>query len=399
MPTGLFFNLPSPGHINPTLPVVDALVRKGHRIAYYLTDPFRQLVESVGAEFRSYGESYAYIHPEAHGNPLRLADILAGSTEAILESCLADVQALAPNYVVYDAMCPWGRHVGELLGIPQVSSFSMFSFNGSSVFANLRLDRTTLRQTREGASAFMRYRRTVRRLRRKFGLGPIRFLDAFSSKGQINLIYSSLDFHPYASTLDDSFRFVGPALGKRTEPPFDLSRLPRTRPLVYVSTQTALHDFRYFHPLCAEGLQHTDATVLVSAGLSSNLEEFETIPENFIVERFLPQLQILDHADVFITAGGLSSVVEALYFAVPLIVIPQSIDHEIVGKRVQEVGAGIVLSHERLTAERLRETVDKVLGTQELSLKAARMSDSLRRAGGAESAALEISKLIGESTS
>ena len=80
MGTGVFFNLPIHGHINPALPVVAELVKRGERILYFSTEEFRGKIESAGAEFVSYDFAMSK-DPEnvrAGGNFIRLAKLLLG---------------------------------------------------------------------------------------------------------------------------------------------------------------------------------------------------------------------------------------------------------------------------------------------------------------------------------
>src|ERR1019366_8543763 len=46
-------------------------------------------------------------------------------------------------------------------------------------------------------------------------------------------------------------------------------------------------------------------------------------PENFELREFVPQLQVLSQASLFVTHGGMNSVSEALWHEVPLLVFPQ----------------------------------------------------------------------------
>ena len=52
----------------------------------------------------------------------------------------------------------------------------------------------------------------------------------------------------------------------------------------------------------------------------------------------MSQLEVLQHADVFVTHGGMNSSSEALYYGVPLVVIPVTGDQPFVAKRLTEVG-------------------------------------------------------------
>ena len=42
-----FCSIPAHGHVNPTLPVVRELVRRGHSVRYYEVEPFRAGIEAA----------------------------------------------------------------------------------------------------------------------------------------------------------------------------------------------------------------------------------------------------------------------------------------------------------------------------------------------------------------
>jgi len=50
----IVMNLPAHGHVNPTLPVVQELVARGHEVLYYNTEEFSPQIERTGAQFRPY---------------------------------------------------------------------------------------------------------------------------------------------------------------------------------------------------------------------------------------------------------------------------------------------------------------------------------------------------------
>lgn len=53
-PTALFFKVPGHGHVNPSLPLVAELTRRGHRITYFITEAYRAKVEAAGANVQLY---------------------------------------------------------------------------------------------------------------------------------------------------------------------------------------------------------------------------------------------------------------------------------------------------------------------------------------------------------
>src|SRR5690348_3556505 len=96
----LVFNVPTQGHINPTLPVVAELVRRGAKVIYYLTESQRQRIEATGATFRAY-ETIPDDYFDSRGlngsNPPLSAHTLMESTQAILPSLLDIVQHEKPD--------------------------------------------------------------------------------------------------------------------------------------------------------------------------------------------------------------------------------------------------------------------------------------------------------------
>ncbi len=105
---------------------------------------------------------------------------------------------------------------------------------------------------------------------------------------------------------------------------------------------------------------------------------------------YVPQLEILQHTDVFITHGGMNSSSEALYYGVPLVVIPVMGDQPFVAKRVEELGAGIQLDRTNITPEILREAVEMILDNKSFREKSRKIGESLHAAGGYRRAVDEI---------
>ena len=50
----IFYGTPAHGHINPTLPIIEELVKKNYKVIYYATEEFREVITNAGADFRAY---------------------------------------------------------------------------------------------------------------------------------------------------------------------------------------------------------------------------------------------------------------------------------------------------------------------------------------------------------
>ena len=81
---------------------------------------------------------------------------------------------------------------------------------------------------------------------------------------------------------------------------------------------------------------------------------------------------------------------EALYYGVPLVCVPQMLEQEVNAGRVAELGLGVRLDAARLTADDLRAAVDAVTGDAAVRAGLDRMQHAVRTAGGAVAAAETI---------
>jgi UDP:flavonoid glycosyltransferase YjiC (YdhE family) len=69
-------------------------------------------------------------------------------------------------------------------------------------------------------------------------------------------------------------------------------------------------------------------------------EELGNMQSNIYAYSFVPQLDVLQHVDLFFTHGGMNSINEAMYYGVPMIVMPVVNDQPINAQRVEELQIG-----------------------------------------------------------
>ena len=212
-------------------------------------------------------------------------------------------------------------------------------------------------------------------------------MGAISSRAGLSLVYTSREFQPCAETFGDAYAFVGPLLESRADGsdfPWDGVVHPR---IVYVSLGTLFNADAAFYRRCMDGLATLDAQVVMSVGRRVAIDSLGAAPANMLLRTHVPQLEVLERASAFITHGGMNSVSESLYYGVPMVVIPQMSEQEVVAGRTQELGAGIALSKPDVTADTLRSSVDRLLADGGFRQRARAIGDSFRAAGGVERAA------------
>src|SRR5690348_6370151 len=123
----IFFNLPAHGHTNPTLPLVAGLVGQGDHVVYYSSEEFRPAIERTGATFRPYPAGRLVAPAGGDAGLLRNALLLAQATERLLPQLLPAVTVAQPDYVIHDSLCPWGRALAQVRGLPAIGSVTTFA--------------------------------------------------------------------------------------------------------------------------------------------------------------------------------------------------------------------------------------------------------------------------------
>ncbi len=110
------------------------------------------------------------------------------------------------------------------------------------------------------------------------------------------------------------------------------------------------------------------------------------VGEPAIVEPFIAQQKLLRKAELFVHHGGVSSFTEALYYEVPMIVMPFSSDQFNVAADIERTGMGAVLDPNRITLRRVGAAADTAL-TPETRAVLKHYSTQVRARGPAYAAA------------
>lgn len=134
--------------------------------------------------------------------------------------------------------------------------------------------------------------------------------------------------------------------------------------------------------------------MIMSIGKNTDIHDLGTIPGNFYVYSFVPQLEVLERSTIFISHGGMNSVNEGLYYANRFLVIPMDMDQYAVAKRVSQLKLGYSMDKEDVTADLLRKKVEQLLGDAEVEENVKEMSKIMQKAGGVKAAADYIEKVV-----
>jgi MGT family glycosyltransferase len=355
-----FVVLPAAGHVNPTLPLVAELVRRGHRVTYSAGADHAEAITAAGAT--ALPSRPASVRPSGSLNEMLLAGV---------EACRVVVPALEkvfrddpPGLLCYDVLTPYAPLLAHRLGVPTVVTVpthaSNDSFNLMKLLIPAEYDPTEYVAARAKLAADLDV--------------PV---DPPVAKRQI--VFLPRRFQIAGDTFDDSYVFVGPTLDQ----PHEDWRPPAGRRVLFVSLGTVVNNRPDFFQAVAQAFAGTDWHVAMAVGDRVNPSMLGAIPDNVEVRPFFPQQNVLKYAAAFLTHAGMNSVMEALARQVPMITYPQTPEQAANAQRVEELGLGRVLTD----LADLSVTVTEVAGSKDIHANLATMASDLRQAGGAPAAA------------
>jgi MGT family glycosyltransferase len=397
MPKALFFNVPAHGHVNPSLPLVTELARRGHHITYFASEHYRARVEAAGAVFQRYAtvpDDYFESRGLSGAVPQKVALDLLTTAGEILPELLETARGLQPDYVIFDGMCPWGHLVARILKVPAVVSLSLMALASTPLKALMNRDMlgAVMAMLGHDFGKGLEANRRSRALGKKYHVPPLGPTALLSAPGDLAISYTSSYFQPYASTVSDTVRFVGWTVNASADS-FSFEPV-RGRPLIYVSLGTVNNDDAAFFRTCIEAFTGSDYFVMITTGNRLTPESFGTLPENISIYSWVPQAAVLKRAALFISHAGLNSVHDSLYLGVPLLLVPQQGEQTMTSLRVVELGAGLMLKKRQVSAQSIRENAARLLTDARFKTEAGRIGDTFRTAGGMRRAADEIEALL-----
>jgi zeaxanthin glucosyltransferase len=411
------FSPSAPGHLNPMSCLGRALQARGHAVMYFQVRDCEDAVRKAGLDYAPLGERefplgtlpamYAELGKRSGMAALRYTlGWFAREADMLMDEAPDAVRRAQLDLMLVDQVTPAAASVAEHLGMPLVLVSNALVYHrepGHPPFFTTWDYSTSPFALARNSLAFAvvdrlmkPLRDTVNGRRAAWKLPPIPRSLRQSSLAHIAQQPACFDFP--RTQLPPNFHYTGPFHDVRVRPPapFPWERLTG-RPLIYASMGTLQNRLSHVFQAIAQACRGLDADLVISLGGGASPEQLGKLPGDPIVVGFAPQLELLARARLTITHAGLNTALEALSYGVPCVAIPVGNDQPGVAARLRRTGAGELIPVGRLTAERLRPIVERVLRESRYLERAGDLRAQIAQAGGIEKAVGIVEGALGKS--
>lgn len=376
----LMVSLPFTGHVNPTLGLGKAFADAGHDVTFILTDDWKEAIYKTGAQYIPY-DNFP-INP----TPFELRRL---SFKAAYETAYR----IGKNFdaIVYEMLFFLGKNCADRLSLPSIRLFSTFA-----------LDREILNRFVYTGGPLMGLIKSntiskwiTKKLIGNISLGRKDLLSAITEDVPgLNFVFTTREFQVHSEKFsDDKYKFIGPSISARNNDEQQVFSNSNS-PLIYISLGSMLNNSKRFYKRCIKAFKSENVSVIMSIGKKVDIEDLGKIPPNIKIYPYVPQLQVLKNADLFITHGGMNSVNEALHFGVPMVVLPLATDQPTIADRIVELNLGRRFSNKSPLVEEIRNQAISVLSDKSILEQTKKFQSFSKQAKGTSYAVLEAEKYI-----
>ena len=393
----IIFPVPAMGHLNTIFVVAKNLLKQipNLKIIIYGSEYIKSKIEEIGCfymeiENLDLEEAQRKLHKTGKVIDVmtETASMMLDCTEATALKISEYIEKENPDLVLYDNTASYGKWAAKIaktkaknLKTKFVVYHPQFVFQ-KDVFPNSAEKQELMKMNfcdkiKFGFFGLKLYMRT-RSMKKKFGIPDDMDTDVmFTNTDLINIVFLFPGLQARSELMHENVKFVGACIDdgihlenlnnvkdesikeflKMFAPRNPSSTSPGLNQnfLIYVSLGSMFTDNFDFYLKVIEAFN-----MFVTRSKSNNIfaiinvgkvcySEFNngnyTIPKAIKIVPYAPQLEVLKRASVFLTHCGMNSTSESIWFGVPMICSPVSVDQPLVANRVvNELGMGVLLN-------------------------------------------------------
>jgi zeaxanthin glucosyltransferase len=405
-----FICLDLPGHLNPMSSLALQLQARNHEVVFLYSSGAAGLPFVRGPEKNHINENLPEVSKKEGQDALQFSvRAVLTQTEAILKSLPAIVQANGIDALIIDTVQFYAELGAMQLGMPyiHVANGLHWDYSGYTPLCLYGWPHETtpaaLTRNREGVAKWANLLNSVnggiKAYAESIGL-KINWNDLSSTSSpfaSITQVPRAFDFE--SSHWPSPFHHTGPFHNGtgRKKVDFPWERLTG-EPLVYASMGTILNgQADVFRTIVAALAKNKNLQLVLSIGDQVDPKQIGPVPNNAIIVKRAPQLELLKQATVCITHAGLNTVLESLAQGVPQLAIPITYDQPGVAARIAHKRTGLVTLLDKLNADHLAFLLNEVLTDPTYRENALKMQEAIAEANGLSVAADFIEESVGTS--
>lgn len=391
------------GHVNPVCGLVYELCQQPEIECYfYGIEDHRAAIEKTGATFRLYidrniADTQLPQVTERHKDFIfsRFMNCMIDSSYKVLPELIRDAETDKPDLIIVDPGFITSKYLVDILKkrgliVKCVEFFPHFVMTQTMLDSVSGLMPKNVRM----------FLSIIYILLRQIWLGwtfgifynPTDLL--VGKKEHLKVVAIFPELHPRLEDYDDTYKFVGNCVSEQTRKTktsnddSELDSILNMFPdksgqikLIYMSLGTVFNHNLFVYEAVIQALGEFDQNpnrkeldssklvMIISLGesgfraLKEKIAKNElALPKNVLLRARVPQLDVLQKADLFITHCGMNSASETIKYGVPIVAIPIDGDQPLVAVRMcDQLSLGIRLDPLKLHADQTAEAINQVL--------------------------------------
>lgn len=380
-----FINFPYAPHVNPALPIVTTLVRRGYRVSFVTSEKFSAAVAEAGAEVvpcsaftldikASYQPGYEPLGPY---------------TQQVLQEITSFYQKNPPNLVLYDFMAFAGRILAKQLRLPAIQTSPFYAFLEED-FAG-QIEQQALR------SALTDHAKKIRKFLSAYDIDSANYR---VDKEKLNLYLFPRAIQPRAAEFGENCYFAGRCPCERIvraqwedhsgDRPIALISMTNLRSTSSSELPVPEHFFMSIEALSSLGWH-----IVLALNERCDRAALGRLPEHCEIIHPSAFLKVLARAQLLVFNSGTMTTAEAAYHGVPMIAVTEGIpEFEWQADHIARVGIGIHLRKDATNSANLRAAAIRLSGDRAFVDQVQKIKHAVRREPGGEETANRIEEYL-----
>lgn len=365
----LFTSCPAYGHVLPMLPLVEAAERAGHDVRIATGPDLAGPLASRGLAVHAAGTTWDAAwsaHEIVWANPdlseeQKMMDGVVALFGAPALRRRTDLDLLAqqwpPDVVIHEVLEPAGAWLARRLQVPGVvhGIGPMFPFYAQLIGV-------------VGAA-----------------IGEPGLWEQLSTEHALDICPPSLQ--PDGPRPWPRAAMMRPSSGEAGQvPPRVTEVLMTDRPVAYFTLGTVKNAAVADFSIGLAAFDVWDGVVVATTGRRIDLDELGPVPSNVVVAQFVPQVAVIERAELLVSHSGSGTMLGGLVHGVPQVAVPRGTDQPQNAALLARTGAGLVIAPEDYAVETIGAAITAVTTQSSYRAAAERVRDEIAAMPSADAA-------------